>query len=226
VIKLDLSHGSGTLWLSSLLGVPVKLLVGCAGPQGEDLHSTNDSPSQFETVAVCRETYALLSPVTETDDRGTHAEKKGPLHYVNLDRSEERKVRLANRGNGTVLDPSITPTSTSKGNKAVPAFLRTVGQTSTSSLVPWGRGVSVGIMLLAMCACVRDGQVAPVLAEPQSHCYVVTVEDSKGRIATLYTDETFTTVMPNPFVVNNADGKYGFGAWTADYYQIIVRNCP
>lgn len=47
------------------------------------------------------------------DDRGTHAGKKGPLLYVNLNRSEEEWQGCRNPGNENVVDRSKTPASRS-----------------------------------------------------------------------------------------------------------------
>lgn len=78
-------------------GVPVQSFAGWLVTVPEDITRRNDSPLQLDRESACRETY-VCSQLTLTDDRGTHAEKKGPLHYVDLDRSEEDRKRLAKSG--------------------------------------------------------------------------------------------------------------------------------
>lgn len=41
-----------------------------------------------------------------TDDRGTHAEKKGPLYDATDERPSDEKQGWGNPGNGRVLDPA------------------------------------------------------------------------------------------------------------------------
>ena len=67
----------------------------------------NDFTSQFERDTVARETY-VCSQLKLTDDRGTHAEKKGPLLYVDLVRSEEDRKGLGNSGQRASSRSSIT----------------------------------------------------------------------------------------------------------------------
>lgn len=42
----------------------------------------------------------------QTDDRGTHAEKKGPLYDATWKRLQDEKQGWGNPGNGRVLDPA------------------------------------------------------------------------------------------------------------------------
>ena len=76
-------------------GRAVFFLIGVDGPQTLKMFSprSNGSHSQFERFPIGRETYVCF-PVIRADDRGTHAEKKGPLQYVNPRRSGEESERL------------------------------------------------------------------------------------------------------------------------------------
>jgi hypothetical protein len=53
----------------------------------------NDNLPQFEFCRARSRPTSAFSLLL-TDDRGTHAEKKGPLQCVNCERSAEEKVRL------------------------------------------------------------------------------------------------------------------------------------
>lgn len=84
----------GSLNTSLGSGRAVFFLIGVSGPQTLKTSSrSNASQSKIDCFAVCRETY-VCSPVTRADDRGTHAEKKGPLYDVKPLRSAEEEVRL------------------------------------------------------------------------------------------------------------------------------------
>lgn len=94
VATIDFDAGFGIL-VSSRVSRPAGALRRVSRlRETESLDPSNDIIlSQFEPVAVCRETYVCSQPPL-TDDRGTHAEKKGPLHCDNSDRSRGERARL------------------------------------------------------------------------------------------------------------------------------------
>lgn len=51
------------------------------------------NPNNFGFSPMRRDTYVCF-PVTRADDRGTHAEKKGPLFHVNCAKVAEERARL------------------------------------------------------------------------------------------------------------------------------------
>lgn len=66
----------------------------------------NDFSSTIEPDFRRRETYVSFQREL-TDDRGTHAGKKGPLFCVDRDKSTEDEQGWRNPGNGQVLDPAL-----------------------------------------------------------------------------------------------------------------------
>ena len=90
-----------------------RLTLDRVGPLTEELSDPiNDILLNSSNAAIRRETH-VCSQRRLTDDRGTHAEKKGPLQYVNRAKSTEDRKGWGNPGNGQVLDPAKTPTSRS-----------------------------------------------------------------------------------------------------------------
>jgi hypothetical protein len=121
-----------TLGVSRVSGRAGLLFAGCPAPRHRGKHPANVTTSSIRRDAVCRETYVCSQLRLTVGSRHAlmelchHPKNNGPLHDVNLDRSEEEKRRLANPGNGTVLPLFValgsvyTPTPRSIGNKAVP----------------------------------------------------------------------------------------------------------
>jgi hypothetical protein len=125
----------------------VNFLVGVAGAQApKSSPRLNAIHSQFERVPIRRETY-VYSLLTETDDRGTHAEKKGPLLYVNLDRSEEESRGGRNPGNGSVLDRTKHAYALVDRKLSRSCDSRTTEQTRTSPLEVSREGVCLGVII-------------------------------------------------------------------------------
>jgi len=62
---------------------------------------TNSNLDRLELIAQ----FCSLS--NQTDDRGTHAGKKGPLQYATWKRLQDEKQGWEIPGNGLVLDPAI-----------------------------------------------------------------------------------------------------------------------
>jgi len=65
------------------------------------MFGTNSNLDRLELIAQ----FCSLS--NQTDDRGTHAGKKGPLQYATWKRLQDEKQGWENPGNGLVLDPAI-----------------------------------------------------------------------------------------------------------------------
>lgn len=84
-----------TLWLSRTKGQ--RLTLDRVGRPLRTIHPVkNELLKTSRDLAHFLGDLRLLSLVRETDDRGTHAEKKGPLFYVDLDRSEEDRQGWGN----------------------------------------------------------------------------------------------------------------------------------
>ena len=124
-----------SIWMA---GAPVHFLAEAPGPRQPKQSRLNDSLQKVRTVpfagilasafsgcsvlgifaslmrgivrttspAICERVPSAEHPLT--DDRGTHAEKKGPLHYVNSAKVGEERVRLRD-GSDNALVRKVNP---------------------------------------------------------------------------------------------------------------------
>jgi hypothetical protein len=123
-----------------MVGVPVNSLAGDPGPHQQNDSRLNDTFHTVRTVALCWETYVFSSsgskyPLAaslctgfaarhyysqihfETDDPGTHAEKKGPVLFGSA------SYGWLIRATGSMMLRN-TPTSRSTESKTVPDWQR------------------------------------------------------------------------------------------------------
>jgi hypothetical protein len=94
---LDSIFVGGMMAESLALGVPL-ILDRVGGPQAKEVDPINDSILHFD-AAFARETYACFP--LRADDRGTHAEKKGPLFHVKPHRVCGREGKAEGRTDTT-----------------------------------------------------------------------------------------------------------------------------